>query len=136
MILMKSSSTKGVNHSITFTKLKGVGKVINKDSNHYFRVKWFDLAELPKDFDGISYRKTIEPLRDDEMLEFTQRIIEKGNREMIIDLLKYKNQIILQGPPGTGKTRQAKLIASELTKPRIVGNPESIIDKLIKNFNP
>lgn len=53
-----------------------------------------------------------------------------------IDLLKYKNQIILQGPPGTGKTRQAKLIAEELTKPRTVGNAESIIDDLVKKFNP
>jgi 5-methylcytosine-specific restriction protein B len=135
LILMKSSSTKGANHSITFTKLKGVGKVITKDDYHYFKVKWFDIDELPKDFDGISYRKTIEPLRDDEMLEFAQSIIEKEKREMIIDLLKYKNQIILQGPPGTGKTRQAKLIANELIKPRIVGNPESIIDELVKNFN-
>jgi MoxR-like ATPase len=136
LILMKSSSTKGANHSITFTKLKGVGKVISKDDYHYFRVKWFDIDELPIDFDGISYRKTIEPLRDDEMLEFAQSITEKEKREMIIDLLKYKSQIILQGPPGTGKTRQAKLIAEELTKPRTVGNPESIIDDLVKNFNP
>ena len=136
MILMKSSSTKGANHSITFTKLKGVGKVINKDNYHYFKVKWIDLYELPKDFDGISYRKTIEPLREDEMLEFAQSIIEKENGEMTIELLKYKNQIILQGPPGTGKTRQAKLIAEELTKPRTVGNAESIIDDLVKNFNP
>jgi MoxR-like ATPase len=136
LILMKSSSTKGANHSITFTKLKGVGKVISKDDYHYFKVKWFDIDELPMDFDGISYRKTIEPLREDEMLDFAQSIIEKEKREMIIDLLKYKNQIILQGPPGTGKTRQAKLIAEELTKPRTVGNPESIIDDLVKSFNP
>lgn len=53
-----------------------------------------------------------------------------------IDLLKYKNQIILQGPPGTGKTRLAKLIADELTKPRTVGNPERIINDLVKSFNP
>ncbi|WP_143095998.1 AAA family ATPase [Pedobacter insulae] len=32
----------------------------------------------------------------------------------ILDLLKYKKQIILQGPPGTGKTRLAKEIAREL----------------------
>jgi MoxR-like ATPase/spore coat protein CotF len=136
LILMKSSSTKGANHSITFTKLKGVGKVISKDDYHYFKVKWFDIDELPMDFDGISYRKTIEPLREDEMLDFAQSIIEIEKRETIIDLLKYKNQIILQGPPGTGKTRQAKLIAEELTKPRTVGNPESIIDDLVKSFNP
>lgn len=33
----------------------------------------------------------------------------------IIDLLKYKKQIILQGPPGTGKTKLAKEIAEILT---------------------
>jgi 5-methylcytosine-specific restriction enzyme B len=136
LILMKSSSTKGANHSITFTKLKGLGKVISKKDYHYFKVKWFGIDELPKDFNGISYRKTIEPLREDEMLKFALSIIEKEKRDMIIDLLKYKNQIILQGPPGTGKTRQAKLIAEELTKPRTVGNPERIIDDLVKNFNP
>ncbi|KAA0127213.1 AAA domain-containing protein [Chryseobacterium sp. SN22] len=32
----------------------------------------------------------------------------------IINLLQYKNQIILQGPPGTGKTREAKLIAQNI----------------------
>lgn len=32
----------------------------------------------------------------------------------IIDLLKYKKQIILQGPPGTGKTYAAKEIARQL----------------------
>jgi DNA polymerase III delta prime subunit len=53
----------------------------------------------------------------------------------IIDLLKYKKQIILQGPPGTGKTRKAKLIAEEITKPSVIGNPEDIVNKLIKNFN-
>ena len=77
LILMKSSSPKGANHSITFTKLKGVGRVINKDDYYSFKVKWFNLDELPMDFDGISYRKIIEPLRDDEMLEFTLHIIQK-----------------------------------------------------------
>ncbi|MBK9460070.1 MAG: hypothetical protein IPN94_11725 [Sphingobacteriales bacterium] len=74
---MKSSSTKGANHAITFTKVKGIGKVISKENYHTFKVKWFNIKELPKDFDTISYRKTIELLRDDEMLEFAQQIIEK-----------------------------------------------------------
>lgn len=39
------------------------------------------------------------------------------NMENIIDLLKFKKQIILQGPPGTGKTRMAKEIAIEMTRP-------------------
>lgn len=136
LILMKSSSTKGANHSIAFTKLKGVGKVISKKAYHYFNVKWYDIDELPKDFEGVSYRKTIESLRYDVILKFVQSVIKNKKNEMIIDLLKYKRQIILQGPPGTGKTWQAKLIAEELTKSQSVENPESIIDDLVKNFNP
>jgi MoxR-like ATPase len=136
LLLMKSSATKGANHAITFTKLKGVGKVISKDNYYSFKVNWYKIKELPIDFDGISYRKTIEPLRDDEMLEFAQRITEKEKIKMIIDLLKYKNQIILQGPPGTGKTRQAKLIAEELTSQKIQRKPNDIILDFIKNFVP
>ena len=37
-----------------------------------------------------------------------------SNEDSIIELLKYKSQIILQGPPGTGKTREAKRIAKTL----------------------
>ena len=37
-----------------------------------------------------------------------------SNEDSIIELLKYKSQIILQGPPGTGKTREAKRIARQL----------------------
>jgi len=45
--------------------------------------------------------------------------IIKEQKTMIekLDLLKFKNQIILQGPPGTGKTRLAKQMASALTIP-------------------
>lgn len=32
----------------------------------------------------------------------------------ILEILRYKKQIILQGPPGTGKTREAKILASSL----------------------
>ena len=135
IFLMKSSSTKGTNHSITFTKLKGVGRVESKDNYHYFKMKWFDLNELPLDFDGISYRKTIECAREDEILKFAEQIIEKENQKMTINLLKYKHQIILQGPPGTGKTRLAKLLADELTKPNLVGNSIDIINKFFATFN-
>jgi hypothetical protein len=38
-------------------------------------------------------------------------LLNKKNMEKIIELLKFKNQIILQGPPGTGKTYNAKNIA-------------------------
>jgi len=45
-----------------------------------------------------------------------QVVIRNESESMndIIDLLKYKKQIILQGPPGTGKTFTAKKIANEL----------------------
>ncbi len=135
ILLMKSSSTKGANHSTTFTKLKGVGKVISKEDHHSFNMKWFEIKELPKDFDGISYRKTIEYAREDAMLIFAQQIIETEKQNMTINLLKYKHQIILQGPPGTGKTRLAKLLADELTKPNLVGNPMSIINNFFSSFN-
>ena len=135
ILLMKSSSTKGSNHSITFTKLKGVGRVESKDDYHYFKMKWFDIKELPLDFDGISYRKTIEYVREDEMQKFAEQIIEKENQKMTINLLKYKHQIILQGPPGTGKTRLAKLLADELTKPNSVGNPIDIINNFFATFD-
>lgn len=138
-ILMKSSATKGAGHAITFTKLKAIGEVIEKENYYSFKIKWFSIAGLPIDFDGISYRKTIEQMRDDEMLDFAQLEINKLN-EMnkindIISLLKYKNQVILQGPPGTGKTREAKLVAEELIKTRTIGNPENIVDSLVKQFD-
>lgn len=40
----------------------------------------------------------------------------RNNMNHIVDVLKFKNQIILQGPPGTGKTRLAKMLAEDLCK--------------------
>ncbi|MCH6236668.1 AAA family ATPase [Cognataquiflexum rubidum] len=43
------------------------------------------------------------------------KLIQSGKmKNHIIELLKYKKQIILQGPPGTGKTRLAKEIAGNM----------------------
>lgn len=41
-------------------------------------------------------------------------IKNKSMMNDVVNLLKYKKQIILQGPPGTGKTRKAKEIANVL----------------------
>lgn len=103
------------------------GDLFKKQFKEQFKSNWNDSLYLPT---------TIEGANNSTFIKFWyQTVKNKKLMEDSIKLLKYKNQIILQGPPGTGKTRQAKLIASELTKPRIVGNPESIIDELVKNFN-
>jgi 5-methylcytosine-specific restriction protein B len=110
-------------------------KVISSDSELFkrkfreeFNSNWNDSMYLPT---------TLETANNSKFVTFWHKTITtKEMMEKLISLVKYKNQIILQGPPGTGKTRQAKLIAEDLIKPRTVGNPESIIDNFIKNFNP
>lgn len=62
------------------------------------------------------------------IINWHQRIIHNTAMNNTIKILKYKHQVILQGPPGTGKTRLAKIIADELIKPSIIGNPIEIIN--------
>ena len=111
--------------------LLGYGKVI---SDYYFdeeratykhcrEVKWLkkgvwdannnlptktltDVTTYSSDFEGIKYAKYL--------LNIMNGNINKQENNHIINLLKYKPQIILQGPPGTGKTREAKRIARML----------------------
>lgn len=56
------------------------------------------------------------------------------SHQNVIELLKYKKQIIIQGPPGTGKTRMAKELASILIdlKPEVNKTPITISDEDIK----
>ena len=104
------------------------------------------LEEMNKDFPGsnpesayASIRKSLQELvkvkkikrQSDGVYEY----IDKGLTYEAIDLLKYKNQIILQGPPGTGKTRLAKLIADNLTETENRGSPTQLINNLINNFD-
>ncbi|AVM51437.1 ATPase [Capnocytophaga sp. oral taxon 878] len=111
--------------------LLGYGKVI---SDYYFdeeratykhcrEVKWLkkgvwdannnlptktltDVTTYNFDFEGIKYAQYL--------LNIMNGNINKQENNHIINLLKYKPQIILQGPPGTGKTREAKRIAKIL----------------------
>ncbi len=64
-----------------------------------------------------------------------KKVMSDSDINEVIDLLKYKHQVILQGPPGTGKTRLAKIVANSLTQSENKGNPEQIIDDLITNFD-
>ena len=127
VFLLKSSATKGVNHDITFTRLKRVGVVVDRENDFTFNVNWLKLDEIPKDFDNVSYRKTIEIMRDDEMLRFVKNIMNNNmtmNSDNInnnnnkyqeyIDILEANKNLILNGAPGTGKTWLAKKIAKKM----------------------
>ena len=111
--------------------LLGYGKVI---SDYYFdeeravykhcrEVKWLkkgvwdvnnnlptktltDVTTYNSDIEGIKYAQYL--------LNIMNENTNKQEKKDMIELLKYKPQIILQGPPGTGKTREAKRIAKAL----------------------
>ena len=74
-LVMKSSATKGTNHSITFTRLKAIGKVIGKENYYTFMVNWLSTEKFPIDFDGIRYSKTIELLREDNLMTYVRQFI-------------------------------------------------------------
>lgn len=109
---------------------------------HRRTVRVLDFFQLSYGFSIPQPRGTLSICRDltiptsKTIINWYRMYKENKFTEDNINLLKYKKQIILQGPPGTGKTRQAKLIAETLIKPRAVGNPEKIIDNLVQSFNP
>lgn len=63
------------------------------------------------DAEVVKGKKYYQHLLDIMEGKYSQQEILKN---VFVDLLTYKKQIILQGPPGTGKTREAKLIAKEM----------------------
>lgn len=112
-------------------KLLGYGEVISEykydtnrnDYSSIRKVKWLLTGEWELDFDLVTKTLTNITQYDSDIskgqkyYEYLLSIINnkpKMKENKIIDLLKYKKQIILQGPPGTGKTREAKKIAKSL----------------------
>lgn len=64
------------------------------------------------------------------------KIMKTKKFKDIINILKYKHQIILQGPPGTGKTREAKLLAKEMLGLNEINELEHSDEFEIIQFHP
>lgn len=133
MVKVIGNCTKNDTNDVWFKIIRKIevisleGDFFKKQFKELVKSNWYEFLYLPT---------TIEGANNSPFIKFWyETVSNKKNMNDCIALLKYKNQIILQGPPGTGKTRYAKLIAEELTKPRTVGNPERIIDDLVKTFN-
>lgn len=130
VIILKSTSTKGVKHDQPFMRIKGVGVVLDnvkssKDGEYTkceCRVKYFNIKE--KDFEGSkygSYRKIIhkaEPKIQD-VIDYiktfiTNDMMTTDKYKEYIDLLKANKNLVLTGAPGTGKTYLAHRIAEAM----------------------
>lgn len=74
-----------------------------------------DKETYPKSYDNSYFREYVfEKKYKKEFETIESNMTNQAIKPTIIDLLRYKHQIILQGPPGTGKTREAKRIAKQL----------------------
>ena len=132
VIILKSSSVKGTNHSIPFLRVKAVGIVetdieINKNNGKSFcscKVSYFGIQD--HDFDDAtlsSFRKTIHYCNTDAktqpVIDYANSILNFNNAvnmecQKYITLLEKTHNLILTGAPGTGKTYLANEIAKAM----------------------
>ena len=74
-----------------------------------------DKETYPKSYDNAYFREYMFSKKYKEEFEIIESNMTNKSIDLtIINLLRYKPQIILEGPPGTGKTREAKRIAKAL----------------------
>lgn len=83
IFFMKSSYTKGKKHSISCTKIKAIGRVMSKFDYYHFEIDWFTVKELPMEFDGVWYSRTIEEMKN-------EKILYLGKQVLINESEKYK----------------------------------------------
>lgn len=130
VILLKSTSTKGVKHDIPFLRIKAIGIVeskireIDNGNSHVINCEVKYISTNDKDFEGVSYgayRQTVH--KADEkvkaVIDYANSVINLNENPMkkyseYIDLLKENHNLVLTGAPGTGKTFMAKAIAEEM----------------------
>lgn len=130
-------------------KITDPNEIVGTSFGHDFKVKILQYYKyLPDTFSlksqgaNVGHNGTYTILGNDSngpvykfITEWHQLIKAKMQKEDIIKVLEYKNQIILQGPPGTGKTFTAEAIAKQLTEVETVSNPDELLNDFYKNFD-
>ena len=135
ILILKSTSTKGVNHDQPFMRIKGAGIVTSDISTYRIEgatkcqctVEWANIDE--HDFEGSiygSYRKTIHQAdsKVQDIIEYVNGYIFNKTQDLpmaktlkykeYIELLQENHNLVLTGAPGTGKTFMAHEIAKEM----------------------
>lgn len=132
ILILKSVSTKGEKHDVSFLRIKGVG-IVESDMSSKQKTDSSTLCSCDvkyikvdgKDFVGSDYggfRKTVhkanrkaQPIIDYvNSLLYTEGIGTPSEYAEYIELLKETYNLVLTGAPGTGKTYMAQRIAKDM----------------------
>ncbi|MBR7068426.1 MAG: AAA family ATPase [Bacteroidales bacterium] len=125
VLILKTSSTKGMNHDMPFIRIHAVGIVESEveqieNSEHYrCRVNYIEMTDT-KDFDGNkygAYRQTLHDCNDREVIDYVNQLFAMDTAptpnhiDKYAQILRHKKNLILQGAPGTGKTYNTAAMA-------------------------